>query len=135
MTPYLDEEVAKNNNIPAEFVSHWNSISHWINESFIIAMCSVLECHKFYDDKNTKINQFSIPNDVIEKWKLLRDIRNYLCHNKSDMNDRNIKQRMITYLILPKAAFKHRLPLSITDVIKPLYDAVLDTIEICCMDS
>ena len=129
ITPYLDKESALNNNIPIDFVKHWNEISHWINESFIIAICSVLASYKFYDDKDTKIFEYNLAVDVKEKWDLIRDIRNFLCHNKRNIEHRDLKNRMISLLKLSKEDFKAGIPLPINKVVEKLYKAVIEVVN------
>jgi len=106
--------------IPLDFIKHWNEISYWINESIIIAICSVLDSYKFYDDKETKITEFNLPVDVKDKWDLIRDIRNYLCHNNRNIAHRDLKNRMIRILKLSKEDFKFGIPLPIDKVVEKL---------------
>ena len=77
----------------------------------------------------TKITEFNLPVDVKDKWDLIRDIRNYLCHNNRNIAHRDLKNRMIRILKLSKEDFKFGIPLPIDKVVEKLYKAVIEVVN------
>lgn len=107
-----------------------NSITLWINQNFVVRLCSLLDSYNIWG--NNRIIDKSFRGS--EAINLIRALRQNFAHGSGKFNDekkehKKIYERIITYCSLSQSDIEYwkkyhpfDFPLSIDKVIQPLFD-------------
>ena len=111
--------------ITAEKIQEINEIGRWVNQSFIVRLCALLESyHIISKNENERINQSIDGHDDVD---ILRRLRNILAHTSGRYNSNDLEERKLYKRIIEKYSVKiedgetaEEFPLHIHTLLLPL---------------
>lgn len=109
-----------------EDIDEINSIGNWINQNYIIRICSILESYKIIPQEGK-----GTINQTIEGWTeidLIRRLRNNFAHSSGKCNSNDCEQKKLYEMLVSHFNLKLEegtdnptmFPLSIDTVLEPL---------------
>ncbi|MDD3102114.1 MAG: hypothetical protein PHE59_03145 [Patescibacteria group bacterium] len=117
--------ICYDNPITQEDKKENNKISNWINENFIVRLCSILDCYQICSNRQKIDHKINNWQDI----NFIRQLRNIFCHTTESNFDKKyqkIIKKIGEYLKLSKNDFG----LSIDKVIEPLFNGCKEYIKI-----
>lgn len=110
----IQMRISFNEMITKEFQSHSNSISHFLNQNFLVRLFSILQYYEIYNDLDSKY----------KKLHILKRLRNKFGHslgtyNHKSQRDRKLLKDIIMEFNLPQKDYSD-FPISIDTVINEI---------------
>ena len=115
-----------------DFIEKWNNTGHWVNENFIVRVCSLLEYNSFFKIDLKKY----ISKQQIQLLEILSQLRHIYAHSTNlihkQISDRKkkVKKIMLEYLDLSEKEFDKKIPIHIDTVIEPIYKNLLEILDV-----
>ena len=122
-------EIMLSSPITLAYIEKQDTIGRWVNQSFIIRLCAILERHCVIpNESDGKINQ------EVEGWEeveLIRRIRNKLAHKNGEYNPEDTDDRKLYEIIVERFQLNVEKPAEAKGFPIPI-DTVLIPLSIGC---